>query len=341
MGPVPRWVVAVLGVAVLVIAVDVGIVLSARGGRAEASTPNGSGSGSVAMIDPGRQRVVARIDVGRDPTLVVAGYGGVWVLNKTAGTVTRLDPQTGKRVSTLEPDANVNTIALGAGGLWLAGPPRHANAPLEDAKLERINPATGEVDRKFDTTTGATVVAADAHDLWSTGYLGRNIRGAARSSALTGAMRPLDIGIYGDLVTAGATAVYYVGSLSKRVARISPRTGRVTNSLTLATDASLAAGLVPPDPTGVVTGGGSVWISESDGTVLRIDPRLSGIKASIPTCQNALALAYGVGSVWVACGNGTVVRIDPVTGRPSGIVSLGRLPRGIAAGEGAVWVTLG
>lgn len=330
--------VAVLGVAVLVIAVDVGIFLSARGSRAAASTPNGAGS--VAMIDPKGERVVARTDVGRDPTAIVAGYGGVWVLNRAEGTVTRLDPRTGKRLSTLEPDANVNTIALGAGGLWLAGPPRHVSAPLEDAKLERVNPATGEVDRTFDTTTGATVVAAGAHELWSTGYLGRNNRGAARSNALTGAMRRLDIGIYGDLVTAGDAAVYYVGSLSKRVARVSPRTGLVTSSLTLATDASLAAGLVPPDPTGVVTGGGSVWISESDGTVLRIDPRLDGIKASIPTCQNALALAYGEGAVWVACGNGTVVRIDPATGRPSGIVPLGRLPRGIAAGEGAVWVTL-
>lgn len=292
------------------------------------------------MIDPKGERILHRTDVGREPTLVAAGYGGVWVLDRTRGTVTRLDPHTGKRISTLEPDMAVNAIALGAGGLWLAGPPRGTNAPLEDAKLERINPSTGEVDRTFDTTTGATVVAADAHDLWSTGYLGRNIRGAARSNALTGAMHRIDIGIYGDLVTAGDAAVYYVGSLGKRVARVSPRTGLLTNSLTLASDASLAAGLVPPDPTGVVTGGGSVWISESDGTVLRVDPRLAGIKASIPVCENALALAYGEGAVWVACGNGTVVRIDPATGRPAGIVSLGRLPRGIAAGEGAVWVTL-
>jgi streptogramin lyase len=153
-------------------------------------------------------------------------------------------------------------------------------------------------------------------------------------------MRRVDIGIYGDLVTAGDDAVYYVASMSKRIARVSPQTGRLTNSLELATDASLAAGLVPPDPTGVVAGSGAVWISESDGTVLRIDPRLSGIKASIAVCENALAVAYGEGAVWVACGNGTVVRIDPTTDRPSGIVTVGHLPRGIAAGEGAVWVTL-
>jgi streptogramin lyase len=329
-------VVAVAAVAVLVIAVDVGVFLAARGSSAKASSPGGS----VAMIDPSGDRVVVRTQVGVEPTLIAAGYGGVWVLNKADGTLTRLDPKTGKRVSTLAPDAAVNTMTIGAGGLWFAGPRRGASAPLEDAKLERINPSTGKVDRSFNTTIGATVVAAGDRALWSTGYLGRNIRGAARSSADTGSMRRLDIGIYGDLVTAGHHAVYYVGSMSKRIARVSAQTGLLTNSLELATDASLAAGHVPPDPTGVVAGSGSVWISESDGTVLRIDPRLSGIRASIVACENALALAYGEGSVWVACGNGTVVRIDPATGRPSGIVSVGRLPRGIAAGEGAVWVTL-
>jgi streptogramin lyase len=329
-------VVAVAGVAVLVISADVAVFLAARGSPARASSP----SGSVAMIDPSGERVVARTRVGVEPTLIAAGYGGVWVLNKADGTVTRLDPRTGRRVSTLSPDAAVNTMTIGDGGLWFSGPPRGGSAPLEDAKLERINPSTGKVDRSFNTTIGATVVAAGGEALWSTGYLGRNIRGAARSSAATGSMRRLDIGIYGDLVTAGSDAVYYVGSTSKRVARVSAQTGLLTNSLELVTDASLAAGLVPPDPTGVVEGNGAVWISESDGTVLRIDPRLSGIKASIAACQNALALAYGEGSVWVACGNGTVVRIDPATDRPSGIVAVGRLPRGIAVGEGAVWVTL-
>jgi hypothetical protein len=329
-------VVAVAGVAVLVVAVDVAVFVLARGSSATASSPNGA----IAMIDPRSERVVSRIEVGRDPTLIAAGYGGVWVLNQSEGTVAHVDAHTATLVSTLHPDATVNTLTLGAGGVWLAGPPRGVSAPLEDSKLERINPQTGSIDRTFDTTTGATVVAAGARALWSTGYLGGHIRGAARSDAFTGKMRRLDIGIYGDLVTAGDTAVYYVGSLGKRVARVSAATGLLTNSMTLATNASLAAGVVPPDPTGVVLGGGSLWISESDGTVLRIDPRLKGITASIPACENALAVAYGEGAVWVACGNGTVVRIDPATDRPSGIVAVGRLPRGIAAGEGAVWVTL-
>ena len=110
--------------------------------------------------------------------------------------------------------------------------------------------------------------------------------------------------------------------------------------MTLVTDASLAAGHVPANPTSVAVGGGSVWISESDGSVLRIDDRLGGIAATIPACKNSLAVAYGSGAVWAACGNGTVARIDPASNRVSGRVTVGGLPAGIAAGEGAVWVTL-
>src|SRR5580765_1288171 len=195
------------------------------------------------MIDPAANRVVSRIDVGNQPTTVAAGYGGVWVLNKGEGTVTHLDAHTGKRIATIDSDAAANTLSLGAGGVWFAGPRRGVSAPIEDAKFERINPSTGVVDRTFETTTGATVVAAGGHALWSTGYLGGHIRGAARSDAATGTMRRLDIGIYGDLVTANDQAAYYVGSLGKRVARVSTATGLLTNAMTLATDASLAAGL--------------------------------------------------------------------------------------------------
>jgi acyl-CoA reductase-like NAD-dependent aldehyde dehydrogenase len=131
-----------------------------------------------------------------------------------------------------------------------------------------------------------------------------------------------------------------VATVGDRVARVSTKTGLLTNSLTLATDASLAAGNVPPNPTDIAVGGGAVWISETDGTVLRLDPRLGGIVASIPACRNALAVAYGEAAVWVACGNSTVVRVDPATDAPAAPIAVAGLPRGIAAGEGAVWVTL-
>jgi hypothetical protein len=335
-----RWVVAVIGVAILVVAADIGAFVLARGGSS-APDPETSLGDVVAVIDPAAGRLVARVAVGRQPTLVRAGYGGAWVLNKGDGTVTRIDTRSHKVVATFELDATANALTVGAGGVWLAGHSRSAvQGPLEATALERIDPASGAVDRSFATKTGATVVAAGGGALWSTGYLGGHVRGAARSDAVSGAMSKLNIGIYGDLVAANDTAVYYVASASDRVARVSTKTGQLTDSMTLASDASLASGDIPPNPTDVAVGGGAVWISETDGTVIRIDPRLGGIVASIPACRNALAVAYGEGAAWVACGNDTVVRLDPATDTPGRPIPVGRLPRGIAAGEGAVWVTL-
>jgi hypothetical protein len=335
-----RWVLAVIGVAILVVAIDIGAVVHARGGTSAADVNSTSGD-VVAVIDPAGGRVVARVAVGHQPTLVRVGFGGAWVLNKADGTVTHIDARSHKVVATLEPDAAATALTVGAGGVWLAGFPRAAvHGPPETSELERIDPVSGAVDRSFMTKTGAYVVAAGGGSLWSTGNLGAHVRGSARSDARSGLMSKLDIGIYGDLVVANDTAVYYVGSGSDRVARVSATTGRLTDSLTLATDASLAAGNIPPNPTDIAIGGGALWISETNGTLLRIDPRLKGILTSISACRSALAVAYGEGAVWVACGGGTVVRVDPVTGIRSAPISVGRLPRGIAAGAGAVWVTL-
>jgi len=336
----PRWVVVVIVAAVVVLAIDIAIVVLAHDGTAPAAAKATAGGDAVAMIDPGERSVVANVEVGRQPTAIAAGYGGAWVLNRGSGTLTHIDAKTHSVVSTMEPNATANDITLGAGGVWFVGHPKGVNGPLQTAELERIDPATDAVDRTFETGTGASVIAAGGNALWSTGYLGGHVRGAARSDARSGEMRRINIGIYGDLVTADKNAVYYVASIGNRVARVSTRTGTLTNSMTLASDESLAAGNVPPSPTDAVFGAGSLWISTTDGSVLKIDSRLGGIRNSIHACRNALAIAFGEGAVWVACGDNTVVRIDPSTDEAGEPIHVDGLPRGIAAGAGAVWVTL-
>src|SRR3954454_4575830 len=337
---VPRWVLAVIAAGIVVVAADVAILVFAHDAPEPAAARAAVTGDTVAVIDPADRKVVANVPVGRQPVAIAAGFGGAWVLNRGEGTLTHIDASTRKVVSTMEPDATANDITAGAGGIWFVGRPRGMNGPLQTAELERIDPRTGAVDRSFETGTGATVIAAGGDALWSTGYLGGHVRGAARSDARSGAMRRIDIGIYGDLVTADDAAVYYVASIGNRVARVSTRMGTLTDSMTLSTDESLAAGNVPPSPTDVVSGAGAVWISTTDGSVLKIDSRLGGIRNSIHACPNALAIAFGEGAVWVACGDNSVVRIDPRSDEAGTPIHVGGLPRGIAVGAGAVWVTL-
>ena len=330
----------VVAAAVAVAAIDVAVLVLTRGGTPVAVAQS-AGVDLVAVIDPHTSRVVDRVHVGRTPTIVAAGYGGAWVLNKGDGTLMHIDAHSHRVLGTVRLDVTATDLAIGAGGVWLAGRPRGDVAhPLEYAKLERLDPATGHIDRDFDTNTGASVLAAGGKALWTTGIMPGHVRGAARSDAQTGAMRKLNIEIYGDLIAADERAAFWVGSIASRVARVSTRTGLLTNSLALATDASLAAGHVPPNPTDVALGAGSLWISAVDGSLIRVDRNLRGIVASIPVCRNALAVAYGEGAVWVACGDSTVVRVDPKTDQAGSPIHVGALPRGIAAGDGAVWVTL-
>src|SRR5206468_8165420 len=192
--------------------VDVGVFVGTRGTRSDtAEALPAIGADQVAVIDPQTRRVVDRVAVGHVPTVVAAGYGGAWVLNKADGTVSHIDGRTHRVVSTSQLDVTANDLAIGAGGVWFAG--RLRNGPqqaLEVAQLERIDPATDAIDRTFDTRTGAAVIAAGGGAVWSTGYLGGHVRGAARSDALTGAMQKVDIEIYGDLVAADDRAAYWV-----------------------------------------------------------------------------------------------------------------------------------
>jgi DNA-binding beta-propeller fold protein YncE len=339
---IPRWVLGVIAVGVVVAAIDVAVFVVAHDGAEPAAARAATKSKDlVAVIDVKSRRVVDRLQVGDTPTLVVAGYGGAWVLNKGDGTLTHIDGSTHRIVETRRLDVTVTDLALGDSAVWVVGRMRSdISHPLEFARIERIDPTQGRIDRRLQTSTGASVLAAGGDALWTTGLLPGRVRGAARLDARTGALRRVNIEIYGDLITADDRAAYWVGSAASRVARVSTRTGLLTNSLPLATDASLAAGHVPPNPTDVAVGGGALWISAVDGSVLRVDPSLHGIVATIPACRNALALAYGAGAVWVACGDATVVRVDPQTDQAGPPIPVGALPRGIAASGGAVWVTL-
>jgi len=332
-------VLGVVAAAVVVAVADIAVLVVTRGGT-PAADAQGAGTNLVAAIDPTTSRVVDRVHVGRTPTIVVAGYGGAWVLNKDDGTLTQLDARSHHVVDTRRLNVTATDIAVGAGGIWLAGRPKgDVRDPLDFTKLERIDPATGRIDREFDSHTGAFAFAAGGNALWSTGIMAGHVRGTARSDARTGAMRKLDIQMYGDMIAADDTAVYWVSSGS-HVARVSTQTGLLTKVLPLVSDASLAAGHVPPNPTAVALGGGAVWISAVDGSLIRVDRNLRRVVTRIPVCRYALAVAYGEGAVWVACGDRTVVRVDPKTDRAGAPIQVGALPRGIAAADGVVWVTL-
>src|SRR5262249_26466063 len=175
---IPRWVLGVIAVGVLVAGLDVAVFVIAHDGTPRAEARSVRSANVVAVIDAKSNRVVDRLPVGASPTYVVAGYGGAWVLNTGDGTLTHIDANTRHVVDTTPLDVTPTDLTLGDGGVWLVGRQRSdVTHPLEFARLERIDPRTGRVDRRLETQIGASVIAAGGNALWSTGFLPDHSRG--------------------------------------------------------------------------------------------------------------------------------------------------------------------
>lgn len=345
MRSIPRWTLVVLAAVVIAVAADVALFAFTAGSSTAPAVTTRGPTDVVAVIDAAHGRVVDDIRVGKQPTIVAAGYGSVWVLNKLDGTVSHIDAKTRKLVRTITLAEPTDDLTLGEGGVWLAGHGDLATFTPKDphgtTTLHLLDPATDEVNRTLQLRTGGILVAAGAGALWTTGFVGGDVRGGARSDPQTGSLKVLDVGVFGDLIAAGQTGVYYVTSLGARVQLVDRTTGRLVASLSLAHLKDLIAGRLPPNPTGIALGGGSVWLSQTNGTVLRIDPGLHRVEQTIPACHgDAVAIAYGGHSVWAACGDGSAVRVDPATNRAAIPIVVGGLPRGIAADADEVWVTV-
>jgi DNA-binding beta-propeller fold protein YncE len=106
--------------------------------------------------------------------------------------------------------------------------------------------------------------------------------------------------------------------------------------------------VIPQEAFNVVVGEGAVWVDinpelgngTGPGSLLRIDPTVNRVMATIPVGLDPNGIAVGAGLLWVANqGDGTVTRIDPqpnaVTGQPW---SVGTGPADIVIAAGAAWV---
>jgi DNA-binding beta-propeller fold protein YncE len=119
------------------------------------------------------------------------------------------------------------------------------------------------------------------------------------------------------------------------VSRIDPGANRLVGTPTR----------LPADGWDLAVGAGSVWATQFDGRLLRIDARTGRIRARISARPIYFGSVVTVGGGFVWTGNddernhsGSVSKIDPATNRVVGnLPGLGS-PQSIAFGHGAVWV---
>ena len=119
------------------------------------------------------------------------------------------------------------------------------------------------------------------------------------------------------------------------VSRIDPNSNRLVGKPTR----------LPADGWDLAVGLGSVWATQFDGRLIRIDARTGRISARISARPVYFGSVVTVGEGFVWTGNddernesGSVSKIDPDTNRVVGNVTGLGSPQSIAFGQGAVWV---
>jgi class 3 adenylate cyclase len=292
--------------------------------------------GSVAVIDPGTNRLVSVVPVGTTPTSIVGGGGSVWTLNTGDGTISRIDARSRTRFRTIPAGYGVSDIAYAGEAIWVAHATDDVVRVLDEVGnvedelrlgIPHANRRSGSLAQVALTAHGAEVWAAGGTGLTTvvmSARLRRVVRRIGGSRAIDADEAPAgpDIAI-GD---AGAWGTPGSGGRVRLdgAARVFVQLGGFGG------DQGIAAIAVDRDVW--ATGAGVVW------QVRGSPARPSG---TFRVGRGPSGIALGAGSVWTANSlDGTVSRIDPQGGTTS-TIRVGGTPNELVAANGLIWVTVG
>lgn len=273
--------------------------------------------------------------------------------------VARIDPA-GTRIESYQSvGRDPVAIAVGLAGVWVAN--------AEDGTVTRLDPATGE---RVDTIGAG---GGDLNDIavgFGSVWVANGNDGTITKidPHLDQAEPAIQLGrptLAPDPVFYIAVDSHYVwATRGTQLLRIDPGTGSVERHVSVGT------------PTGLATGGGSVWVTTQSGSLLRIDPHnpkppdtqpllseafspvygdrsllliaypeihqiqpttLSSRVLSVRQGLRPKSLAWGSSGLWATGFGGELTRLD-LRGQPGEHLYVGENLSAVAAGGGAIWV---
>jgi YVTN family beta-propeller protein len=292
------------------------------------ATPN-----SLAVIDPGRNRVVNVLPVGNTPRGVAVGRDSVWVANSADGTVSQIDIDKLRVIKTIGIGAQATDLVEANGRVWVATGIDNSVVPI-DARSGGVHES---IHLSKDPTASAFAVTAGAGALWVASG-DRLLQIDPRTGTIIGGHGGgQHFGIHDVAFGEGAV---WLADTSETVVRISPRGNRVTGSRAL--------GVIP---TAVAVGYGAVWLSLPDpnrpyAALWEVDPRTVRVTHTITIGKVegfllSLDVAIGGGSLWVTNYEaGTLTRVDPKTLTIVTTIDIGSHPSGVTFGAGRIWVAV-
>jgi len=192
------------------------------------------------------------VPVERTSNSMATGVGSLWMITDHDGTLARIDPVVGLTVAEIYSPPGATALAFGEGGLWVASPVQNL--------VTRINPYNNVIVESIAVPGGPSHLAVGAGSVWSWN----------RED----------------------------GSVS----RIDPKTNKVVATISLSPPADGEGGLAVL--------GGSVWVATGGTALTRIEARTNAV-AQIFTGTGSTAIAAGPDSLWISGSDGRVLRFDP------------------------------
>jgi DNA-binding SARP family transcriptional activator/DNA-binding beta-propeller fold protein YncE len=340
------------------IAVAVAAAAAAAAAIAVGTTRSSEGSvevrpNSLAVIDPGSNRVIADLDVGRGPSALAVDNGAVWVGNLDDRTVNEVNAQSRRITRTISLEGLPSALTAGAGATWiLSGDLVSTLTRIRRGGATQTTFPVPSLVRPYPTENSPTPGCLNAAIANSVGVLAAATFGGGRAWFVCGGDPPMVGWI--DPATNRLGGVPYPDSerataiaWASHFLWLANRDENTVSQFDPVTRETLVHINVAAHPVAIAIGAGSVWVAGfSSDAISRIAGRQAGLTPVVTTIRvgdGPVALAFDRGTLWVAnAGDHTISRIDTTKGTVTATIELGNVvPTAIAAGAGKVWVTAG
>jgi len=223
----------------------------------------------LVRIDPQDNRVVAEIPIKKGGHVLVIDSDAVWVTDGTyRSRLHKIDPMTNEVVQTIRIEgppleSGIRSLTMGRDALWIA---------TTELWIIRIDKHTGQEQARIRVPGGAATLAIGEDAVWAlstkSGVLSQIDKQANRIVRTISTGRPGE-NLWGPChlgPVLAAGSVWVVSAIERTVSRIDPESGRVAVTIP-----------VRLRPARITTADDNIWIDQTDGSRLKIDPRTNQI----------------------------------------------------------------
>jgi YVTN family beta-propeller protein len=234
------------------------------------------------------------------PSAVAVGNGLVWATKNDTRAIVALDPKDGHPVGTIPIDATPFELSATDGMVWVTS--------YQDETIERIDPRTRAVVATITQLgQGPAGLSIGPQAVWVTNSrAGTVLRIDPATNRVAATITipcpaPCTYGAVPLAIVAGPDSVWVRNEGIATLTRIDPRTNAVVSTV----DIAPFYGRDGVDAIAITPSG--IWLTGL--SLQRIDPVTGKPAGTIQ--QTGVTLAYGGGSLWVTNILGRVLRIDP------------------------------